>query len=559
MPRPESTDMAAGGQTLRDGKPVAITIAQLAAEYLPTIKPQPGTRVGKAFYSLMSKALNVLARMPEVGSSADLVLNEAFVERFLDTWGGSTRHDTIGAMLRCLGKLRDWTAERGYLSPSEIGQPVPIPPSWDEWDEQFAQSGRVLTKHHTRRSDPDPTWEEVVRLVTHLKDRSRQWLDGRLLALVSLVMLARLQPYSEAGTLRHSDVDWEGQDRMIRIAAREQIKLRRAMARIPLGGHLTEILDRWSRRSGPEYVLPSQGLRSFWNISDNFGVGSGNDLLGKACQEAGIRVLTLRSLKRFGESHRERLAGEDSPFRLGLGDGVLQAEDISMARLRDEVTALYGPTPKRSLGRFLGRLNTVFDLIAALPGGATSFSLASGDFIEKLAASVGISDPYSKTHNYIIIYIHNIINKSIFLGFTESSPFAGRPGFYVQMNGRPRLRRERVTEPTLSPASPPARVEASRRCPVELRGEGLPILVYGKVLPQMTGIAYEILQKLVDAFRQGRACLARELSGMSESGRLRPFARAVDRPGFEPLRRVIPDYKGGRNRTIEIVDIGPEI
>jgi integrase len=508
MPRPESIEMT----TPKLAKPKAITIAQLAAEYLPTIKPPLGP---KSFYSHARTVLNVLMSMPEVRDTADLALNEAFVERWLNAWSGSTVHDSIVGKLSHLEKLRDWTLKQGYYWPSKIGEAVPVPPAWDERDERFAQSDRVLKYHQTRRSDPDPTWEEVAQLVTHLKTQSRRWLDARLLALVSLVTLARLQPYSEAAPLRRENVDWEGQPRILRIPGRAQIKLRRSMACIPLGGHLAEILDRWSRRSGSVHVIPNQGLSSYWNISDtSFGVGSGNAQLAEACKAAGIRNLMLRGLKRFGEKYRERLESEDSPFRLEPGDGLLRAEDITIARLRQEVIALYGPTPKSTLRRMLGRINSVFDAIEALPGNATSFDLATHDFIERFASSLEISDPYRQPHDYVIGYIHIIINKSLFLGYTESSPFVGVPGFFVQMNGRPRLRRERSEGLPLDTANTTAAVEQPGEsspwddwdasvCPVHVREDGH-MVVFGRVKRRLISkVKIDLVSALAERYPNG--------------------------------------------------------
>jgi hypothetical protein len=100
-----------------------------------------------------------------------------------------------------------------------------------------------------------------------------------------------------------------------------------------------------------------------------------------------------------------------------------------------------------------------------------------------------------------------------------------------------------------------------RRCPIELRGEGFPIIVHEGdrklELPKMSGVAYLALKFVVDAF-PGGGYTPGELSGKTESARaMRLFGQALRRDGFEPLRRMIPSWNAGRGKVIEIVDAGP--
>ncbi len=97
------------------------------------------------------------------------------------------------------------------------------------------------------------------------------------------------------------------------------------------------------------------------------------------------------------------------------------------------------------------------------------------------------------------------------------------------------------------------------RCPVELQGEGLPILVYGQELPIMRGVAYAVLDAIHKAFLKGGGCTPGELKGLINSDRcLRLFIQALKRPGFEPLREVIPSWNAGKGKLFEIVDVRPK-
>jgi transcriptional regulator with XRE-family HTH domain len=96
------------------------------------------------------------------------------------------------------------------------------------------------------------------------------------------------------------------------------------------------------------------------------------------------------------------------------------------------------------------------------------------------------------------------------------------------------------------------------RCPVELQGEGRPILVYGQEIPRMNGVAYSVLTKLVDRFLPGGGCTPGELKGLTGFDRpLRLFIKAMRRSGFEPLRKVIPSWDARKGKILEIVDVGP--
>lgn len=118
----------------------------------------------------------------------------------------------------------------------------------------------------------------------------------------------------------------------------------------------------------------------------------------------------------------------------------------------------------------------------------------------------------------------------------------------------------RSDAPPPSPAGPIA--DVARRCPVELRGEGFPIIVHEGdhpvEVPKLSGVAYECLKHIVEGFHKGGGYTPGELRGMTGSKRaMRLLGDALNRNGFEPLRRMIPAWDAGRNKVVEIVDAGP--
>ncbi len=112
-----------------------------------------------------------------------------------------------------------------------------------------------------------------------------------------------------------------------------------------------------------------------------------------------------------------------------------------------------------------------------------------------------------------------------------------------------------------TPAGAQSAPGPTRRCPVELRGEGFPIIVHEGSrelqLPKMSGVAYQALKFVVDAF-PGGGYTPGELRTLTVAERaMRLFAQALQRDGFEPLRRMILSWAAGRGKVIEIVDAGP--
>ena len=111
----------------------------------------------------------------------------------------------------------------------------------------------------------------------------------------------------------------------------------------------------------------------------------------------------------------------------------------------------------------------------------------------------------------------------------------------------------RETTPTRLEKTPlPGRI-----CPVELRGEGFPIRVYGDEVPPMTGIAYDLAEFAVERFHQGGECYGTELASRTGSDRpIRLLMLKLEQPRFRPLARVLiwDARKGG---TLRIIDPGP--
>ena len=99
-----------------------------------------------------------------------------------------------------------------------------------------------------------------------------------------------------------------------------------------------------------------------------------------------------------------------------------------------------------------------------------------------------------------------------------------------------------------------------RQCPIELRGEAFPILVYGREVPRLTGIAYALTEFAVERFQQGGVCLGSELAHRTTSTSDRPvrvLTRKLKEPEFEPLARVLI-YEPKKGGTLRIIDPGPE-
>jgi hypothetical protein len=103
----------------------------------------------------------------------------------------------------------------------------------------------------------------------------------------------------------------------------------------------------------------------------------------------------------------------------------------------------------------------------------------------------------------------------------------------------------------------PGSTRLLRKCPIELRGEGLPIRVYGEQVPPMTGIAYELAEFAVERFHQGGVCFGNELAIRTKTDRpIRLLMMKLDQTRFEPLARVLiwDARKGG---TLRVIDPGP--
>jgi hypothetical protein len=103
-------------------------------------------------------------------------------------------------------------------------------------------------------------------------------------------------------------------------------------------------------------------------------------------------------------------------------------------------------------------------------------------------------------------------------------------------------------------------VKVIRKCPVELRGEGFSIRVYGVEVPRLTGITYALVEFAVERFHQGSVCMAWELAKHTTTTSKRPIQSLMMKlkePGFEPLASVVK-WDAKKGGTLRIIDPGPK-
>jgi hypothetical protein len=583
MPRPESTMTTNTDGRTRVITPISIDL--LGEEFLALIESQNDRR--KA-HDEIRQVLKVLKGMDGIRDSTNLVLNPDFVCQYLAVWRGSTLYGTIRSRLNNLGKLCTFSVLRGHTEPSEFdARPIPVPPSWDEAHPSFSQAG--LTRHpRSAYPGPIPTWEEVEILAVHLKANSIPWIGGRLLSLVAAVTMGKTS-LAEARNGKVHEVD-TGRKTLF-LAERERGR-RGHQPLIHLCEPLAFIFELWLPRTHCKWLYPNLSRSGPWDFRDHQRNGPPSELK-EACKAAGIRELTFRALALFGEANAARLSDPlSSPFQIAPESSFLKVNYIHIQSLRDAILPEFSAPRSRMYWTY----RNTFEVLIGLPGVDSTRDLTP-DCIDRFKAALKYNT--DKIINYNCSNLHAVCKRAIVLGHLDIDPFVQRPGFYRPVSrksepvesepARPSRRTIRhinllAPSPALPPSAPrdsatiedksidqaatievstPAGVSSApvpaRRCPVELQGEGLPILLHGNPLPHMSGVAYILLHAVVEAFRQGRICTASELANLTDSERpLRLFALALERPGFEPLRKVIPSYKGRKGRSIEIIDIGLE-
>jgi hypothetical protein len=377
--------------------------------------------------------VRVLATMlGEQATSDALVFTPEFVGRFLATWGGSTRHNTVVSMLGVLGVVGTFALDRGALEASGFDRrPIPIPPEWDEDHPSFL--GTVATPRSVATDQgPVPTWDEVLALTAHLKDPklSGPWIGGRFFVLYANVVLGGLQV---AEALAIEDDDFRD-GRKLRIPMRERIRRSRrvgpgeSFAEVELCGTLYAINDRWRDRNRmpscpSRWLLPNLARTGPCapNACGPFGGWFSADL-DAACKAAGIRPLTFRGLARFREDSAFAASLADparSPFRLEPGDGVLALAPVPLDALEAETVTYYGEPGRTTLYE----LKELFKALRRA-GVSASIELGVPGIDERLASAIA-GDGSEKTAQRLK-WLRTACAKAVELGRLDLDPFAGR-------------------------------------------------------------------------------------------------------------------------------------
>lgn len=403
-----------------------------------------------------------------------------------------------------------------------------------------------------RSIGPIPTREDFARLAAVARAASAPWVGCRFFTLFATISLARLH-YGEAINLAWRDLAGTGDDRSIEVARRASRWAGNLLSNVAVPPMLDEIYSRWEPRSRSQLIFPNQSRTARWEKN---GVRSGArpfDQLREACDLAGTPPYTFPGLRRFADANASWLSDEKlSPFLLSPED--MRTKTAPMSRLREDVLGCYDQSIK--VNTFpLSSCRMVFDSLATLK--IRSTEQLTRQAVDLFAESVRFNGEGGRPKQ-LMNWFHAICNHAIRLGYLDEDPFVGIPGFTAKGWWRGGLRRKgEYSHPRRvisAPDGPPP--IAANSCPVVMK-EGFPILVNGKALPDMRGDAYKMLARLVEGFQQGRKVTASELAALSESKRLRPLTDALDRPGFEPLRRLIRETKEGRNKFLELRAAGP--
>ncbi len=491
-------------------------IAAFCEKILASYKPTSERKNYSTFYHVQ-RVVFFLTQKPSVKTTADLSIQ--LIGELTGTCGGlseSTRVVTLRYFRRICNLAIEWRCLK--QSPFE-GYPLPATPS-----RSFANKPRG------RELDD----EQVRDILAYLKVRSDTWKGHRLYAFAAVIIYAGLRA-SEALELKCADCDLACG--VIRVPKRGKFIWSMHSPEVQIPRALAEILPAWFNRRG-------QG-KPAWAAQVRYGTRLADDGRTLIPHEAELTVLA--DMRRW------------------------QSEGWSLKRIARELDSRGIPT---KLGRAKQWSPGSVDVILKRAGQPNADVAVAAEGSKGQEDDSGWVFPttsgrahWSRTDRpgYTALDQLRDVGKALEIeGLTTES----LRRFHLE-HTRPTLDLkwdERETRAGLIETAvqriTPIELESPtpvRRCPVELRGEGIPLRVYGAEIPRLSGVAYTILAKLVERFHQGGGCTPGELEGLTSSERpLRLFALALDRQGFEPLRRIIPSYKGGRGKIVEIVDIGPE-
>jgi hypothetical protein len=395
-----------------------IPFPRFAREILETLRAaDAGRSDANSADRRVKQVLGILEEDMGLTSTAELTPVPEFVDRFLTAWRGSTKHQSVVAILGVLGAIATAAVTWGHLEPSAHDvRPILIPPHWDEGHPSFrgALAGR-------RSPGPSRTREEFARLVAYLKhpDRSGPWEGSRLFLLVACVALGDLSP-SEALALEFDDFGVGPDGPTLRIAAREGIRCPRSPAVVGIPDTLIDLRERMKPRAHSRWILPDlhrSGPWSYYGTGKLAGMASA--ALAKACDDAKLPAFTFKDVATLG---RESDTG--SLFAVTHGDGVMTLNPLEIGDLE---IVVYGSFKNPITGKGPSK-GTIFELDRAFrylrkAGVVGSTGLGFLDLGERILAATGPDDP--RMNAKVLKWANAICNIAIRKGHLDLAPLSG--------------------------------------------------------------------------------------------------------------------------------------
>jgi transcriptional regulator with XRE-family HTH domain len=281
-----------------------------------------------------------------------------------------------------------------------------------------------------------------------------------------------------------------------------------------------------------------QSLYRFVRLEGDLVLSSVDRLMSVLGLEASIRPNNTRHVRLSealllaiadSERSRRRLARESGVMSTAIGHFVRREGDMKLATAERLCEFLGIDAVRGGVARKPDQIASQSGPLHEIAGPLRRAIAESGLSFYKLAGLSGVSAPTISRF---------LSGKRSHLGYNSASKLAKSLG----------IDPERLAD------------LRSKKCPVELRGEAFPALVYGREIPRLSGVAYSLLAFAVERFHQGGVCLGSELGAKTTSTSNRPIqslTMKLKEPGFEPLARVVK-WEGKKGGTLRIIDPGPE-